>query len=70
MQSAWTLLSWGPEGWLDDIFNGVLVTVSLALATFPVGLLIGFFIAIAKQSSEPTMRLGRQHLHDDFSWLA
>jgi polar amino acid transport system permease protein len=56
MQSAWTLLSWGPEGWLDDIFNGVLVTVSLALATFPVGLLIGFFIAIAKQSSEPTMR--------------
>ena len=57
MQSAWTLLSWGPEGWLDDIFNGVLVTVSLALATFPVGLLIGFFIAIAKQSSEPTMRV-------------
>jgi polar amino acid transport system permease protein len=57
MQSAWTLLSWGPEGWLDDIFNGVLVTVSLALATFPVGLLIGFFIAIAKQSSEPTMRI-------------
>ena len=57
MQSAWTLLSWGPEGWLDDIFNGVLVTVSLALATFPVGLLIGFFIAIAKQSSEPSLRL-------------
>ena len=57
MQSAWTLLSWGPEGWLDDIFNGVLVTVSLALATFPVGLIIGFFIAIAKQSDEPTMRV-------------
>ena len=57
MQSAWTLLSWGPDGWLDDIFNGVLVTVSLALATFPVGLIIGFFIAIAKQSDEPTMRV-------------
>ncbi len=23
MQSAWTLLSWGPEGWLDDIAYGV-----------------------------------------------
>src|SRR4029453_32186 len=57
MQSAWTLLSWGPEGWLDDIGNGVLVTVSLALATFPVGLFLGFFIALAKQSSEPSMRL-------------
>ena len=57
MQSAWTLLSWGPEGWLDDIGNGVLVTVSLALATFPIGLFLGFFIAVAKQSSEPSMRL-------------
>ena len=57
MQSAWTLLSWGPEGWLDDIFSGVLVTVSLALATLPLGLLLGFFIAIAKQSSEPSLRL-------------
>ena len=27
MQSVWTLLSWGPEGWLDDIASGVLVTV-------------------------------------------
>ena len=24
MQSIWTLLSWGPEGWLDDIAYGVL----------------------------------------------
>jgi polar amino acid transport system permease protein len=57
MQSAWTLLSWGPEGWLDDIFSGVLVTVSLALATFPIGLSLGYAIAVAKQSSEPTVRL-------------
>lgn len=57
MPSAWTLLSWGPEGWLDDIAYGVFVTVSLAAATLPVGLLIGFFIAVAKQSSEPSLRL-------------
>ena len=36
MQSAWTLLSWGPEGWLDNIARGVFVTVALALATQPV----------------------------------
>ena len=53
MPSAWTLLSWGPDGWLDDIAYGVFVTVSLALATLPVGLAIGFLVALAKQSSEP-----------------
>ena len=65
MQSAWTLLSWGPEGWLDDIAYGVLVTVSLALATLPFGLFIGFFVALAKQSQRALAAACRQHLHDD-----
>jgi polar amino acid transport system permease protein len=55
--SVWTLISFGPEGWGDDIARGVLVTLSLALATLPVGLLAGFFIALAKQSSERSLRL-------------
>jgi polar amino acid transport system permease protein len=57
MQSVWTLLSWGPEGWLDDIAYGAFITVCLALATLPVGLLIGFLIALAKQSNERSLRL-------------
>ncbi|MEQ1953423.1 ABC transporter permease [Mesorhizobium sp. CN2-181] len=57
MKSIWTLLSWGSEGWLDEIAYGVFITVSLAAATLPVGLLIGFFVALAKQSSEPSLRL-------------
>ena len=57
MQSAWTLISWGPQGWLDDIAYGVFITVSLAVATLPVGLLIGFLVALAKNSEEPTLRL-------------
>ncbi|MEQ1942601.1 ABC transporter permease [Mesorhizobium sp. VNQ89] len=57
MQSAWTLLSWGPQGWLDDIAYGVFITVSLALATLPIGLLIGFLVALAKNSEEPSLRL-------------
>lgn len=51
------LLSFGPEGWGDDIASGVLVTVALALATLPFGLVLGFFVALAKQSAEPSMRL-------------
>ncbi len=57
MENVWTLLSWGPQGWSDDIAWGVLVTVSLGLATLPVGLLIGFLVALAKQSPEPSLRI-------------
>ncbi|BCH24633.1 ABC transporter permease [Mesorhizobium sp. L-8-10] len=57
MDGALTLLSFGPEGWGDDIAWGVLVTVSLALATLPPGLLVGFLAALAKQSREPSLRL-------------
>ncbi len=57
MEKYLTLLSWGPEGWLDDIAQGVFITISLAAATLPLGLAIGFFVALAKQSSEPSLRL-------------
>ncbi|RVD59152.1 ABC transporter permease [Mesorhizobium sp. M2D.F.Ca.ET.185.01.1.1] len=56
-QSIWTLLSWGPDGWSDDIASGVVVTIVLALATLPIGLTIGFFVAFAKQHEEPSLRL-------------
>ena len=57
MEKILTLLSWGSEGWLDDIAHGVFITVTLALCTLPIGLLIGFFVALGKQSSEPTIKL-------------
>lgn len=57
MKSIWTLLSWGSDGWLDEIAHGVFITVSLAAVTLPLGLLIGFFVALAKQSGEPSLRL-------------
>lgn len=57
MESVLTLLSFGPEGWADDIAYGIFVTVSLALCTLPLGLAIGFFVALAKQSPEPSLRI-------------
>ncbi|MEO1701382.1 MAG: ABC transporter permease [Pseudomonadota bacterium] len=57
---VWTLISFGDQGWGDEIAWGVLVTVSLALATLPLGLALGFFIALAKQSREPTLRLSAE----------
>lgn len=57
MEGMLTLLSFGPEGWGDDIARGVLVTVALALATLPFGLFVGFLVALAKQSREPSLRL-------------
>jgi polar amino acid transport system permease protein len=57
MDNIATLLSFGPEGWGDDIAWGVLVTVSLSLATLPVGLAAGFAVALAKRSEERSLRL-------------
>lgn len=51
------LISCGDTGWGDEIAFGVKVTISLALATLPVGLLIGFLIALAAQSQEKLLRL-------------
>jgi polar amino acid transport system permease protein len=60
MDNALTLLSFGPEGWGDEIASGVVVTVTLALATLPFGLLLGFFVALAKDSDEPALRLATE----------
>ena len=60
MEETLTLLSFGPEGWGDEIASGVIITITLALATLPFGLLLGFFIALAKDSNEPTLRLATE----------
>lgn len=52
-----TLLACGDSGWGDEIAIGFLVTACLALATLPIGLLLGLFIALAKQSEERSLRL-------------
>lgn len=52
------LLSCGDSGWADEIAFGVKVTISLALATLPFGLVLGFFIALAAQSKDKSVRLG------------
>jgi len=57
MNEALTLLSFGEQGWGDTIALGVVVTVTLALATLPFGLVLGFLIALAKNSSEPSLKL-------------
>lgn len=57
MNEALTLLSFGAEGYGDTIAFGVLITVSLALASLPFGLALGFLIALAKNSSEPSLKL-------------
>ena len=57
MEGSIALLGFGEGGWGPSIASGVLVTVSLALATLPVGLAIGFFVALGKQSPERSIKL-------------
>ncbi|NGO62917.1 ABC transporter permease [Rhizobium daejeonense] len=52
-----SLVSCGVAGWGDEIAFGVKVTVTLALATLPFGLLIGFMVALSMQSQDKALRL-------------
>jgi polar amino acid transport system permease protein len=44
------LISYGPAGWGDELVAGAILTLELALATLPFGLVIGFLVALAKNS--------------------
>lgn len=52
-----TLLGFSSNGWGTSIAWGFLVTISLALATLPLGLMLGFLVALGKLSEERSMRL-------------
>lgn len=49
------LLAWGDAGWSDELAAGLVVTVSLALATLPFGLALGLLLALAQISGEPLL---------------
>ncbi len=55
MDHLFSLLSFGSGGWGDEILAGTWLTVRLALATVPFGLVLGFLIALAKRSSNPVI---------------
>lgn len=57
MEKYAVLIGFGPDGWGLSIAWGLLTTVLLALATLPIGLLLGFLVALGKQSAEPSLRL-------------
>lgn len=57
MTDLWTALSWGATGWLDELAEGLAVTVSLAVATLPVGLALGLIVALAKRAEAWPLRL-------------
>jgi amine acid ABC transporter, permease protein, 3-TM region, His/Glu/Gln/Arg/opine family len=45
-----TLMACGNDGWGDEIIRGFYLTMALAVVTLPIGLALGFFVALAKQS--------------------
>jgi polar amino acid transport system permease protein len=49
-------LAWGSNGWGDELAAGAWVTVSLALATLPFGLVLGFLLALARDSEIRELR--------------
>lgn len=57
MNKIFTLFALGPDGWGDEILHGALVTIELAVATLPFGLVIGFAVALLKDAKSRWLRL-------------
>ena len=55
-----SLLQFGSKGWGDELAAGAGVTIALSLATLPIGVVVGFFMSLAKQSSDPLVRRGAE----------
>lgn len=56
MDDLLALLAYGPTGWGDEILAGTWLTIRLAVATLPVGLALGFAVALAKRSDSRLLR--------------
>ncbi|MEM1044878.1 MAG: ABC transporter permease [Pseudomonadota bacterium] len=57
MGDLFGLLEFGANGWGDELAAGTWLTIQLALSTLPFGLALGFLIALAKNSGEPSLVL-------------
>jgi polar amino acid transport system permease protein len=49
------LFAFGDTGWGDELLSGFGVTVALAVVTLPVGILLGFLIALASMSKNSVL---------------
>lgn len=56
MTDLFALLAFGADGWGDELAAGAWLTIRLAVATLPFGLLLGLGIALAKQSGNTYLR--------------
>ena len=50
------LFSFGETGWGDELLQGFGVTIALAVVTLPVGIILGFLIAMASMSKNRWLR--------------
>jgi len=56
MISLLSLLSFGPDGWGDELARGAGLTLLLALCTLPIGLSVGLAMALFRDSKSVTLR--------------
>jgi polar amino acid transport system permease protein len=54
---ALALLSFGPDGWGDELAAGAWLTIRLALATLPFGLVLGLAVALMRDSGRSVLRI-------------
>ena len=57
MDALFALLRFGATGWGDELARGALLTIQLAVAVLPFGIILGFLVALAKDSKSRILRI-------------
>lgn len=57
MGELFGLLEFGPGGWGDELALGALLTVELAAAVVPIGIVFGLLVALARDSKFSVLRI-------------
>jgi len=57
MDTLFGLLRFGPSGWGDELALGALLTIQLAVAVLPLGIILGFIVALGKDSKFRVLRI-------------
>lgn len=55
MSDLFGLLQFGPDGWGDELLAGTWLTIRLALATLPFGMVLGFLLALARNNKSTSL---------------
>jgi len=70
VENVFALLSFSDSGWGDELYAGLMVSLSLAITTLPIALFLGLMVALAGRSSVRSLQISANIFTTTFRGLS